>query len=464
MDMAQCMTRVGTGLLAAMAIASTATAANRLVIAEEFTATWCTYCPSVATALYNLQNDRPGDIVGLMIHGGDAYTTSWGDSRMSFYGIPGYPTVYQDGWNKMEGSYGSVSANYSQLESRLNSCLAQSTDVTVDLTGEELSGSQYKISGEVSIESGGAAKTIRVQLLQCFNETNWPESAETQFNTLRQAAANFDITLSAGQTHTWEHTFTLSGESLASLGDVNYICIAQTPSGSGPANVFNSAVHGHGELPPADVTVGPGQDYASIQAALDAVGSGSTITVMPGTYNGPIDFSGRSADLVSSGGADVTIIDADSMGTVVTMLGYEDSLIDGFTITGGYNQIGSAFKINGNPTIVNCILRDNVATANYCVLSSGNPYIADNLFCNNSPNNVAVTWTDGGGNVFDEDCPDTGEVCPGDANGDNVVNVNDILAAVAAFGSTDGSGDVNGDGICNVNDILLIVANFGNSC
>jgi thiol-disulfide isomerase/thioredoxin len=461
--MAYFKTRVGTGLLAAIAISSAATAADRLVIAEEFTATWCTYCPSVASALFSLQMDRPNDIVGLMIHCGDSYTTSWGNSRESFYSIGGYPTVYLDGWSGMEGSYGSVSANYSQLESRLNSCLARSTDVTIDLLGEEVSGSQYKISGELAIEAGGVGKTIRVQLLQCFNQTNWPESNEEQFNTLRQSAASFDVTLAAGQTHTWEHTFTLSGESLSAPSEVNYICIAQTPNGSGPANIFNSSVHGHGQLPPADVTVGPGQDYSSIQDALDAVGTGSTITVMPGTYVGLLDFSGRSADIVSSGGPDVTIIDGNSLGTAITMLDAEDSLIDGFTITGGYNSVGSAFKINGDPTITNCIIRDNVATSNYCVLSSGNPYLANNLFCSNSPNNVAVTWTDGGGNVFDDNCSGT-EPCSGDANGDNAVDVNDVLTAISAFGSTDGSGDVNDDGVCNVNDILLIVSNFGSNC
>ena len=112
---------VGIGILAAFASGGTVSAADRFVVAEEFTATWCTYCPSVAQALYNLQQDRPDELVGLMVHGGDAYTTSWGNSRMVFYGVPGYPTVWLDGWNSMVGSYGSVSANYTQLNNKLNS-------------------------------------------------------------------------------------------------------------------------------------------------------------------------------------------------------------------------------------------------------------------------------------------------------------------------------------------------------
>ena len=75
-----------------------------------------------------------------------------------------------------------------------------------------------------------------------------------------------------------------------------------------------------------------------------------------------------------------------------------------------------------------------------------------------------MTWTDGGGNAFDDNCPGTGDPCPGDSNGDNIVNVNDVLETIGAFGSTDGSGDANGDGVCDVNDILIIVGNFGSTC
>ena len=104
------------GSLAVAAMAGSALAAKRLVIAEEFTATWCTYCPSVAEALDQLQNDRPNDIVGMLIHCGDSYATSWGNQRQNFYSVSGYPSIFMDGWNSMAGSYGSVPANYGSVE------------------------------------------------------------------------------------------------------------------------------------------------------------------------------------------------------------------------------------------------------------------------------------------------------------------------------------------------------------
>ncbi|MDP7030554.1 MAG: hypothetical protein QF733_10075 [Phycisphaerales bacterium] len=437
---------------AALVTTATATAAQRVVIAEEFTATWCTYCPSVAEALYNLQDDRPAEIIGMMIHCSDNYSTTWGDIRQNFYNVGGYPTVQLDGWNQKVGSSGSVPANYSDLNNRLNSCLSRPTDVSITMLGEELSASQYRVSCSLNVDAGGSSTPMRVQLLQCYDDPAYPEANELQFNTIRKAMTSFDVTIQPGDSHEFDHVFTLTGESLSSPEYVTYLCIAQEQASSGPADVFNAAIHGHGELPPEDVTVGPGGDYTSIQTAIDSVGSGSTITVMAGTYVGPLDFNGRSVHLISEDGAEATIIDADAAGTAITLMGHEAASMDGFTIRNGYAALGSAMRINGNPLISNCIIRDNVATSNYCILSSGNPVISGTLFCSNTPNNIAVSWVDGGGNDFQDTCPGD-EPCDGDLNGDGVIGVDDILEAVSGFGTD-----------YTVDDILLVLKNFGNAC
>jgi hypothetical protein len=53
--------------------------------------------------------------------------------------------------------------------------------------------------------------------------------------------------------------------------------------------------------------------------------------------------------------------------------------------------------------------------------------------------------------------------CEGDVDGNGSVDVSDILAIVAAWGSSDPDADINGDGTVNVSDILLAVAAWG-SC
>ena len=57
-----------------------------------------------------------------------------------------------------------------------------------------------------------------------------------------------------------------------------------------------------------------------------------------------------------------------------------------------------------------------------------------------------------------EDGPD----CPGDLDGNGIVDVNDVLALISAWGGPDG--DVNGDGTTNVDDVLIVLSVFGDPC
>jgi len=49
---------------------------------------------------------------------------------------------------------------------------------------------------------------------------------------------------------------------------------------------------------------------------------------------------------------------------------------------------------------------------------------------------------------------------PGDANGDGIVDVEDLLIVLAQWGTTGPEGDVNHDGIVNVVDLLMVLANW----
>jgi hypothetical protein len=62
------------------------------------------------------------------------------------------------------------------------------------------------------------------------------------------------------------------------------------------------------------------------------------------------------------------------------------------------------------------------------------------------------------------DCDDTPAPCPGDANGDNLVDVDDIVAVVLAFGDLGGPADVDNSGTVDVDDIVAVVLAFGSSC
>jgi hypothetical protein len=125
--------------------------------------------------------------------------------------------------------------------------------------------------------------------------------------------------------------------------------------------------------PPVEVHV-PG-DYPTIQAAINDVGNGSTITVAPGTYNEAINFIGKNLTVVSSDGPGVTTINATGQNASAARFSSgegAEAVLDGFTLTGGagssvtiggtpYQLGGGIYAAGSSPRIVDCIIAGNTA-------------------------------------------------------------------------------------------------------
>ena len=121
--------------------------------------------------------------------------------------------------------------------------------------------------------------------------------------------------------------------------------------------------------------------YATIQAAIDAASTGDRVRVAPGVYEGSITFRGKAIVVRAEGGPSVTTIrksTSDGGGVpggnpsspVVMFENGEtrESVLEGFTITGGtgrfsslwpcncdgYQLGGGAFIVGASPTILNC--------------------------------------------------------------------------------------------------------------
>jgi parallel beta-helix repeat protein len=111
-------------------------------------------------------------------------------------------------------------------------------------------------------------------------------------------------------------------------------------------------------------------DYGTIQEAIDVSMSKDIIVVKPGTYVENIDFLGKDITVKSEQGSDVTLIDGNLAGSVVTCENGEspDSVLDGFTITNGsgtdvsgYYYGGGIYNDGSNPTVTNCTFSENYA-------------------------------------------------------------------------------------------------------
>lgn len=152
----------------------------------------------------------------------------------------------------------------------------------------------------------------------------------------------------------------------------------------------------------------------TIQAAIDAAQDGDTIVIAPGVYLGngncDIDFKGKAITVSSTDPNNPDIVAS----TIVVCQGSEaekhrgfyfhsnetaDSVLDGFTITGGYEISGGAIYCNNSsPTIRNCVLVDNSADIGGGMRNvNSNPIVVNCIFKGNS----AVNW---GGGMTNRNC------------------------------------------------------------
>ena len=113
-------------------------------------------------------------------------------------------------------------------------------------------------------------------------------------------------------------------------------------------------------------TVCPSEcDFTLIQPAIDISVDGENVLVFAGTYQENIDFDGKAIVVTSADGPEVTIIDGNQEGSVVTFRSFEmrDSVLRGFTITNGFGDNAGGIEVrNGSsPSIVKNIITNNFA-------------------------------------------------------------------------------------------------------
>lgn len=115
-------------------------------------------------------------------------------------------------------------------------------------------------------------------------------------------------------------------------------------------------------------------DAPTIQAGIDSAIAADSVLVGPGTYYENIDFKGKPITVLSTHGPDLTIIDANGVGSCVKFVTQESraSVLQGLTLTHGGGQMssrtgqakhgGGIFCEDGSPTIRRNVIRENTLT------------------------------------------------------------------------------------------------------
>lgn len=106
------------------------------------------------------------------------------------------------------------------------------------------------------------------------------------------------------------------------------------------------------------------EQFPTIRDAMSSSQHGDTILVGPGTYREQVKFFGLEVTLASTGGPDVTVIDANGHDAAIVIQRGQTpaTTIDGFTIT--TQGTGRGILLNGaSPRIPNNVIRDNHAAS-----------------------------------------------------------------------------------------------------
>ena len=124
----------------------------------------------------------PETFAFVQIHHGDAFATSWGNTRANFYTDFGsYPTTYFDGMIQIVGAQ-----PYTTFENNYLNRQGTPTDVSIALGAVQDTGSTFTVNANVCIDADGVGKTMRIYIVQVLD--HWPTVVSYSRNGFKQAA------------------------------------------------------------------------------------------------------------------------------------------------------------------------------------------------------------------------------------------------------------------------------------
>jgi len=185
---------------------------RNMVIIEDFTGTWCGFCPGAAMGIRDLMAN--GYAIGpVAYHSGDPYETVEGLSRIDdYYGITGFPTVNFDGVLQYIGG-SSTESMYDNYVPLIEERMAVPTPITVELTNVVFDGTTF--TADVVCEAVSAIASDDLVMHAALTENHIDEAWVTQYELnevermMFNGAAGTSIDLINNTSETVSISFTL---------------------------------------------------------------------------------------------------------------------------------------------------------------------------------------------------------------------------------------------------------------
>ena len=219
-------------------ITASANAADRVVLAEEFTATWCSNCPYAGEAMGMLMDENPNDLAVIQVHRYDSYSTTFGDSRMLFYSVSGVPDAWFDGVDRHTGAT-SVPEVYQIYSDFIQARQQVASPLYAWVGAVETAANTYEVSFKVTHDADLGTAPVDARLYIALVRDHYPSGAHYR-NCVINGSTAVDVTLQAGESYTMVDTFTFSAA--WPLANMKFIAWAQPQVGGGPAEAYQAAI------------------------------------------------------------------------------------------------------------------------------------------------------------------------------------------------------------------------------
>ncbi len=239
---------------------------------------------------------------------------------------------------------------------------------------------------------------------------------------------------------------------------------------------------------PESTTIRVPADLPTIQAAVTAAVNGDTILVAPGIYTGTgnrdIIIEGKSVVIIAEQAASSTVIDCEGdenephRAFMIRNQASSNTIIEGFTIRGGYNTSGAAiYCISSSPTFKFCIFFGNQSTLSGGAIRCKNssPSLINCTFVANSAQTGGAIFALASSSPYLENCiiafSGSGEsIATGDGSSQPLLTCCNIFGNAGGDWERSISDQANSDGNLSVDpqfcdpDNLIFTLKAGSPC
>ena len=159
-------------------------ASQRIVVAEEFTATWCTYCPGAARGLDEIHYRGYDSLVVIAYHssGSDPFYSSEAAARASYYGLSGYPTSWFDGTISQVGGlhYGTMYPFFREdITTRLN--VSSPLEITLVCDYDSVANSGLVTANILNTSAGSVSGNLHFVIIENDIPYGWQGMTKLDF-------------------------------------------------------------------------------------------------------------------------------------------------------------------------------------------------------------------------------------------------------------------------------------------